>query len=64
MDIDDLRGVATIFCMLAFAAVVYWAYAPSRKSYFEAAAMLPFEDSTELENEDAAASPGKGDSDE
>jgi cytochrome c oxidase cbb3-type subunit 4 len=42
MDIGDLRGISTIFCMVAFAAVVYWAYGPSRKDYFEEAGMLPF----------------------
>jgi len=44
MGIEDLRGVSTIFGMLAFAAVVYWAYGPSRKSYFDKAAELPFAD--------------------
>lgn len=42
MDIGDLRGLSTIFCMLAFAAVVFWAYGPSRKGYFDKAAELPF----------------------
>ena len=42
MDIGDLRGLSTIFCMVAFAAVVYWAYGPSRKGDFEEAGMLPF----------------------
>jgi cytochrome c oxidase cbb3-type subunit 4 len=42
MDIGDLRGISTIFCMVAFAAVVYWAYGPSRKGDFEEAGMLPF----------------------
>jgi cytochrome c oxidase cbb3-type subunit 4 len=44
MDIIDLRGLATVLCVVAFAAVVYWAYAPSRKGYFDEAAQLPFED--------------------
>ena len=47
MGIDDLRGLSTIFCMLAFGAVVFWAYAPSRKSYFDEAAELPFDDEKE-----------------
>ena len=45
MDINDLRGLATILCMCAFAAVVWWAYGPSRKAYFDKAAQLPFADS-------------------
>ena len=44
MGMDDLRGLSTIFCMVAFAAVVYWAFGPSRKDYFQEAANLPFED--------------------
>lgn len=44
MDISDLRGLATILCMLAFAGVVYWAYGPSRKNQFDDAAQLPFAD--------------------
>jgi len=44
MDINDLRGLSTIFCMVAFAAVVWWAYGPSRKSYFEDAGQIPFQD--------------------
>ena len=42
MDINDLRGIATIFCMVGFFAVVYWAYGPSRKASFEEAGDLPF----------------------
>jgi len=60
MGIEDLRGVATILCMLAFAAIVYWAYAPSRKGYFEKAAMLPFEESSEAESEDIVVASKKG----
>ena len=44
MDIIDLRGLATVLCVVAFAAVVYWAYGPSRKGYFDEAAQLPFAD--------------------
>ena len=50
MGIEDLRGLSAIFCLLAFAAVVWWAFAPSRKGYFERAAELPFaEDEKEQE---------------
>ena len=44
MELGDLRGLATILCIVGFALVVYWAYSPSRKQDFEAAARLPFED--------------------
>ena len=49
-SIDDLLGVSTIFCMVAFAAIVFWAYGPSRKQYFDKAAALPFEDETDTES--------------
>ncbi len=44
MDINDLRGIGTVFCMVAFLAVVYWAYSPSRREDFERAGQLPFDD--------------------
>ncbi len=46
MEMTDLRGLATLFCFVAFVAVVYWAYGPSRKEYFNEAAQLPFDDDT------------------
>ena len=50
-SINDLRGLSTIFCMVAFAAVVFWAYGPSRKQYFDKAAALPFDDEDDAESE-------------
>ena len=44
MDINFLRGIATILAMLAFAGVVWWAYGQKRKPKFDEAANLPFED--------------------
>jgi cytochrome c oxidase cbb3-type subunit IV len=64
MGIEDLRGLATVLCMLAFAAIVYWAYGPSRKDYFETAAKLPFEDSDELEIIETAAAKVREDANE
>jgi len=51
MDAGDLQGLATVLCMMAFAAVVYWAYGPSRKAKFEDAATLPFADEPAHDNE-------------
>lgn len=42
MDMNDLRGISTILCMIGFLAVVFWAYSPSRKERFEEAANLIF----------------------
>ena len=44
MDMGDLRGLATVLCMLAFGAVVYWAYGPSRKEYFQEAGEILFDE--------------------
>ena len=50
MGMEDLRGLATVLCMAAFLAVVYWAYGPSRKEQFDEAADIPFaEDEDEVE---------------
>ena len=44
MDINTLRGLATIFAMVAFVSVCIWAYSSKRKSDFDSAANLPFAD--------------------
>jgi cytochrome c oxidase cbb3-type subunit 4 len=44
MDINDLRGVATVLVMIAFAGVCWWAFSPKRKQGFTDAANLPFAD--------------------
>lgn len=44
MDINDLRGLATVFALIAFIGVCLWAYSSKRKSDFDDAAQLPFAD--------------------
>ena len=44
MDINTLRGISTIFVMIAFLGVCWWAFSPKRKKGFEDAANLPFAD--------------------
>jgi cytochrome c oxidase cbb3-type subunit IV len=44
MDINDVRGIATVLVMLAFIGISWWAFSPSRKRKFEDAANLPFAD--------------------
>ena len=43
MDVSDLRGLATVLCMVSFLAVVAWAYAPGKKDDFDEAANLSFD---------------------
>lgn len=52
LDINDLRGVATIFAMLGFLGVCVWAYSSKRKQRFDEAANLPFADETDSDRGD------------
>jgi cytochrome c oxidase cbb3-type subunit 4 len=44
VDINDLRGLSTLFLMIAFIGVCVWAYSKKRKKSFDDAANLPFAD--------------------
>lgn len=44
MDINLIRTLVTVLALAAFAGIVWWAYAPSRKSRFEDDARLVFDD--------------------
>lgn len=44
MDMPTLRGVLTLVLMLAFLAIVVWAWSSRRKKDFEEAARLPLDD--------------------
>ena len=44
MDINDLRGLSTLFLMIAFIGLCFWAYSSKRKETFDEAAQLPFAD--------------------
>ncbi len=44
MDINDLRGLSTLFLMIAFIGLCFWAYSSKRKTTFDEAANLPFAD--------------------
>lgn len=47
IDINDLRGLATVFAMAAFIGVAIWAYSSKQKARFDEAANLPFADEDE-----------------
>ena len=48
MDINTIRGLATLLALIAFLALIFWAYSSKRKKDFDEAAALPFaEDSRE-----------------
>jgi cytochrome c oxidase cbb3-type subunit 4 len=44
MDINDLRGLSTLFLLIAFIGLCCWAYSKKRKRTFDEAANLPFAD--------------------
>jgi cytochrome c oxidase cbb3-type subunit 4 len=44
VDIDLLRSLVTVAAFAAFLAIVWWAYAPSRRGRFDRDALLPFDD--------------------
>ena len=44
MDINTMRGIATILAFAAFLGVCWWAYGSRRKPRFDEAANLPFAD--------------------
>jgi cytochrome c oxidase cbb3-type subunit IV len=44
MDINTIRSVVTVVAFLTFLGIVLWAYSSARKSRFDAAARLPFEE--------------------
>lgn len=44
MDINTLRGIATILAFAAFIGVCWWVFSARRKPGFDEAANLPFAD--------------------
>jgi len=42
MDINTLRVILLVLCFIAFLGIIWWAYGGRRKSRFEEAAQLPF----------------------
>ena len=50
MDINTLRGIATIVVMVAFVGICIWAYSSKRKDDFKEAANLPFADEQDGDN--------------
>ena len=61
MDINDLRGIATLLVMIAFIGVCIWAYSSKRKSRFEEAAQLPFSDEDDIPRSSAGEEKNKDD---
>ena len=56
MYINTLRSAATVLVAIAFFAVCWWAFSPSRRKQFEEAAQLPFADEPNEQEAAQAAS--------
>lgn len=52
MDINDVRGLSSIFALIAFIGIFWWAYGSSRKQRFEDDAKIPFIDDDESPRHD------------
>ncbi len=55
-DIGMLRGLVTLFVMLAFIGMAFWAYSARRKADFDEMANLPFHEYPS-ENEQGSKTP-------
>lgn len=53
MDMIEFHGVFTLVSFVFFLGVIWWAYAPSRKTRFERDGMLPFEEDGQAQASDA-----------
>ena len=52
MDINDVRGLGSVFAIIAFSGIIWWAYGTSRKQRFEDDAQIPFEENEEMPSDD------------
>ena len=48
MDINTLRGLATLFVFVAFVSMLLWVYSSKRKGIYDEAAELPFADEIDI----------------
>ena len=51
MDINTLRGIATIVVMVTFIGICIWAWSSKRRKDFDEAANLPFADEDRHEHD-------------
>ena len=48
MDINDVRGLGSVFALIAFSGIIWWAYGSSRRERFEEDAKIPFGENEEM----------------
>ena len=54
MDINVIRGLGTVFALIAFLGIVAWAYSTRRKDRFEDDGMIPFKEDDDLAESESA----------
>lgn len=52
MDINAIRALLTVLSLLSFVGIALWAYSGARKSRFEVAAQLVFDEPRQLSEND------------
>lgn len=48
MDINVIRGLGTVFALIAFIGIVAWAYSSRHKDRFEDDGMIPFQEDDDM----------------
>ena len=51
MDINDFRGAITAILLVSFIGLCIWAWSGRRKAEFDAAAALPLEEDSDMNND-------------
>lgn len=51
MDYATVRGLGTVFAMIAFIGICLWAYSAKRKPDFDEAANLPFKEDNDTNSQ-------------
>ncbi len=51
MDIGTVRGLITVALLIAFIALVFWAYSKRRKADFDELARMPLEDDSPVKEQ-------------
>ena len=54
MDLNDIRSIVTVASLGLFVALMVWTWRPARRAAHEAAARLPFDGETNLEQATSA----------
>ena len=61
MDFTLIQSLWSIVILVTFLGIVLWAYSGKRKTRFDAAARLPFDDEPAIGNPETTSSQSEGD---